>query len=55
MNRFVTEAEVEETKKKRAEEWENARAAGRELRKFVHRKLLILYFRVTNEHNISRT
>lgn len=31
MNRFVTEAEVEETKKKRAEEWENARAAGREL------------------------
>ncbi|XP_057302160.1 PSME3-interacting protein-like [Hydractinia symbiolongicarpus] len=31
MNRFVTEAEVEETKKKRAEEWEKARAAGREL------------------------
>jgi len=33
MNRFVTETEVEEAKKKRAEEWEEARAAGREVRK----------------------
>jgi len=31
MNRFVTESEVEEAKKKRAEEWEAARSAGREL------------------------
>jgi len=30
-NRFVTETEVEEAKKKRKEEWEVARAAGREL------------------------
>lgn len=30
-NRFVTETDVEEAKKKRAEEWEKARAAGREL------------------------
>ena len=32
MNRFITESEVEEAKKKRAEEWEAARSAGRELR-----------------------
>jgi len=30
-SRFVTETEVEEAKKKRKEEWEVARAAGREL------------------------
>lgn len=32
MNRFIKESDVEEAKKKRAEEWEAARAAGRELR-----------------------
>lgn len=31
MNRFIKESDVEEAKKKRAEEWEAARAAGREL------------------------
>ena len=35
MNRFITESEVEEAKKKRAEEWEAAREAGRELRKYI--------------------
>lgn len=31
-NRFISETEVEEAKKKREEKWEKARAAGRTLR-----------------------
>lgn len=30
---FISETDVEAAKKKRAEEWEEARAAGRKLRK----------------------
>ena len=43
MNRFVTESEVEEAKKKRAEEWEAAREAGRELRKYTFLHLTFVH------------